>query len=240
MQVTLDVDMEAAQQLAEVKPYCATHDAIVQAEHAVGPLADDWSGLLTYLQSSTVSPYGVFFRASSVIQTSENVDTHRSTHVSNVVKHKKLKPSTKKAEMSAFLLVNPYGDYHEPFNMDRYLQYKGNSASGGSASVNGTAWLEFSRWIGQNIATEECTQIIFFKNALHCSNNGYYERSQTSWTFILSFWESKKWSALWKRKNYSKLRWKTMRGSQGGGCACPTIAFTLRYIGNQSCCMFRP
>lgn len=37
-----------------VRDYCETHNAIVQNEHAGGPIPENWSGIPMYLRSYTV------------------------------------------------------------------------------------------------------------------------------------------------------------------------------------------
>lgn len=132
--------------------------------YAGGPLPDDRPGLLTYLQSFTVSPGGLFSGSAPVIPITGNGDTHCCTDGYTLVKYKKLKPLTRKAEMGAFPLLNPYGDEHEPFDMDRYLQYKGNSScAGGSSSVNENIKVYKMTW------AEHCKIRLYNDNFLHDS-----------------------------------------------------------------------
>lgn len=90
--------------------------------------------------------------------------------------YKKLKPSERKAKMGAFQLLYPYGENHEPFDMDRYLQYKVNSSFPGSSSVNGNIVKEYKMtW------AEECKKRLyrdnFFTSMLNFFNNVCNQRS---------------------------------------------------------------
>lgn len=60
-----------------------THDGNVQAEHDGGALADDQLGLLTYLQSFTVSPVGL--PAAPITEIRNTWDTHKSKGIYTIV-----------------------------------------------------------------------------------------------------------------------------------------------------------
>lgn len=155
-----------------MEKYGGAHDATMQAEHAGRPLAHEREGLPTYLQSFTPSPGGLFSRAAPVNQLYVGIgDPHRSIDVPPVFCYKNLKPSSKKAEMGAFLLINLYVDDHELFEMNKNLQYKRKSSSAGLSSVNSTM-VELYKITYPELCKEICTRIVFFENPLHCFNNG--------------------------------------------------------------------
>lgn len=133
----LDVDTEISRQMIIVENFGKTHDAAVQAEYDGWPLPDGHPGLQTYLQYFMVNSSTVFRRSAPFIRINGNGDTHRSTDGSTAVMYKKLKTSTRKVEMGTFPLLHPYGDDHDPFDMEQCLQYKGSLSAGGSSRANG-------------------------------------------------------------------------------------------------------
>lgn len=63
----------------------------------------------TYTQAYTTKPSGVFMRSAPLIQITKNNEINQMENVTVQVRHKKIRPENKKAEMGAALLLHPYG-----------------------------------------------------------------------------------------------------------------------------------
>lgn len=133
------------------------------------------AGVLTHLQSFIVNPGGLFFWAFRGIQFTRNAGTQTFTDGSTLIRYKKLKLCRMKAEMGAFPLVYSYDDYHEPFDLDRYLHYKRSSTStSGSSKFNGN----FDE-VYKMTYKEHCKRRLYTENILG-------EFDELFWTWLLA------------------------------------------------------
>lgn len=77
----------------------------IQVQHAERPFPNDTPKLSAYLQSSTVSPGGLFTRTASVAQVGGDSNIYMCTDESITVRYRKWKPQSSVADMGSFFLL---------------------------------------------------------------------------------------------------------------------------------------